>query len=170
MMPSTPRDYSAIASQLPRAPLARDQAMPALVDALWTAYGHDTQGPGRSISWVGFYLHSPGSNEMVLGPRRDKPACSPISLAGACGRAFNNLRPLVVTDVARLGAGYIACDVRDRSELIIPCLDTRDRAWGVLDLDSYDTGAFSVADAVAIRSLLVSAGLSVASSAGVDVV
>ncbi len=169
-MPSPSRDYSAILAQLPRTPLARDAAMPALADALWNAFGHDHSGPGRSVSWIGFYLKSPSADEMVLGPRRDKPACSPIGLNGACGRAFNNLRPLVVTDLARLGAGYIACDPRDRSEIIIPCLDNRDRAWGVLDLDSYDTGAFAVADAVALRSLLVAAGLSTPSSAGVDVV
>ena len=35
------------------------------------------------ISWIGFYTIEPGADEMLLGPRRDKPACSPIGLHGA---------------------------------------------------------------------------------------
>jgi ribulose-phosphate 3-epimerase len=132
--------------------------MQAVVDALWLAFGIDVGGP---MSWVGFYVpdaSDPAS--MILGPRRDKPACSPIGLHGACGRSFTSGRGLVIEDVAHLGAGYIACDPRDRSELVLPLLDDRGVCTGVLDIDSYDVGAFSVADALAMHETLARAGLS----------
>jgi putative methionine-R-sulfoxide reductase with GAF domain len=67
---------------------------------------------------------------------------------------------MVVRDVADLGAGYIACDPRDRSEVVVPCLDGPGRAWGVLDLDSHQLGSFGPADAEALSGLLRLAGLS----------
>ena len=113
--------------------------MQALVDTLW----RPLQETG--VSWLGFYL--PGKpGELVLGPRRDKPACSPIGLHGACGRAFLEARPLVVRDVAELGAHYIACDPQDRSEVVIPLMDQQGVCWGVLDLDSHEIGAFDQED------------------------
>jgi len=125
----------------------RQQRMRALVDALWEGLS------AHGVSWVGFYLHE-GDDELVLGPSRDKPACSPIGLHGACGRAFIEKRPLVVRDVADLGKNYVACDPRDRSELVIPLFEPDGRCWGVLDLDSFDTGSFDQADVDGLLVLL----------------
>ncbi len=150
------RDYPAIARrvalELP-ASANRDQRMRAAVDLLWDAL-HPT-----GVSWAGFYLDAHDGESMILGPRRDKPACSPIGLHGACGRCFIDRRSLVVRDVAELGPNYIACDPRDRSEVVVPCLDPDGSAWGVLDLDSHDVGSFSNADAEGLRCVLLSAGL-----------
>ena len=113
-------------------------------------------------SWAGFYLDRPGAPDagrLVLGAREPKPACSPIGLHGACGRCLRSRSILVVRDVASLGAGYVACDPRDRSELVLPCLRADGTAWGVLDLDSFDVGCFSEADGRALWSALVAAGL-----------
>jgi putative methionine-R-sulfoxide reductase with GAF domain len=96
---------------------------------------------------------------MLLGPRRDKPACSPIGLHGACGRSLLSGRALVVTDVATLGEGYIACDPRDRSEVVLPLLSPDGTAWGVLDADSYQVGAFTRDDAASLSTLVRCAGL-----------
>lgn len=129
--------------------------MQTVVDALWEAL-HRT-----GISWAGFYLKADDAEEMTLGPRRDKPACSPIGLHGACGRAWRERRPLVVADVAALGPGYIACDPRDRSEVVLPVFDPVGGAcWGVLDLDSHDVGSFSEADVHGLQEVLERAGLS----------
>lgn len=133
--------------------------MTAVVDAMWDAFGHDRPGPGRQISWVGFYLKVDGRDELVLGPRRDKPACSPIGLHGACGRALLSKRALVVGDVTRLGTGYIACDPRDRSEVVVPCMEADGACWGVLDVDSHDVGAFDEVDARRLGDLLAMAAL-----------
>jgi putative methionine-R-sulfoxide reductase with GAF domain len=91
--------------------------MRIVVDALWEAF-HD-----HGVSWVGFYLDQPDASDerrLVLGPCRDKPACSPIGLHGVCGQALTSRQTRIVEDVATLGPNYIACDPRDRSEIVIP--------------------------------------------------
>lgn len=126
--------------------------MQGFVDVLW-----DALHPG-GLSWIGFYLHETG-DRLLLGPRRDKPACSPIGLHGACGQAFKSGRPLVVRDVTDLGEDYIACDPRDRSEVVIPLFDEWGTCWGVLDLDSHDLGSFDDDDVNGLVLLLRQAGL-----------
>ena len=145
------RDYEAIAGGIEN---DGDHAarMQRVVDALWEAL-HDT-----GVSWVGFYLHE-GKDELVLGPRRDKPACSPIGLHGACGRTFTIGEPLVVRDVRDLGENYVACDPRDQSEVVVPCLREDGTCWGVLDLDSFDIGSFDRVDVDGLLALLRLGGL-----------
>jgi putative methionine-R-sulfoxide reductase with GAF domain len=130
----------------------RTARMQALVDALWEAL-HPT-----GVSWVGFYLHE-GGDELVCGPRRDKPACSPIGLHGACGRAFRARAPFIVSDVRELGANYVACDPRDRSEVVVPAFERDGRCWGVLDLDSHELAAFGEEDVTGLQLVLRRAGL-----------
>ena len=133
----------------------RHERMRAFVDAAWDSLS------SCGVSWVGFYLHQ-GADELVLGPRRDKPACSPIGLHGACGQAFLKKRPLVVRDVKDLGAGYVACDPRDQSEVVVPLLEPDGTCWGVLDLDSHRVSAFDQADVEALLALLRKNGLTAA--------
>ncbi|MCP4590109.1 MAG: GAF domain-containing protein [bacterium] len=146
------RPYTQIAENLSAAG-DRPQRMQTVVDALWDALA-DT-----AVSWVGFYVHE-GGDELILGPRRDQPACSPIGLHGACGQAFRTRQPLIVRDVKDLGEGYIACDPRDRSEVVIPLLDSVGTCWGVLDLDSHQVDAFNESDVAGLTDLLRAAGLS----------
>lgn len=131
--------------------------MQAAVDAIW-----DELAPA-GVSWVGFYEKVPGAEEMILTARRDKPACSPIGLHGACGRCWTSRRMLVVRDVANLGKGYIACDPRDRSEVVVPMFDPTPQrlpaCWGVLDLDGYDVGSFDADDARQLQRACAAAGL-----------
>lgn len=139
----------------------RPSQMQVMVDRLWEAL-HPT-----GVSWVGFYLHE-GDDQLVLGPRRDKPACSPIGLHGACGQAFRRRRPLVVRDVTELGDGYIACDPHDRSEIVLPLFDEQGRCWGVLDLDSHEIGAFSEKDVQKLTALLQKARLTFPDATATD--
>ena len=138
--------------------LATDsERMDAFVRLWWATHG------GRPASWAGFYLDCPGepdSSRLVLGHRLPKPACSPIGMHGACGQSLAAARSLVVVDVADLGAGYVACDPRDRSELVVPCLRPDGTAWAVFDADSHDAGAFGVDDARNCEAWLQQAGLS----------
>lgn len=156
------RDYESLARSL-SASGDRGSRMAQTVDALWGAL------EPTGVSWVGFYLKEAGRDEMVLGPRRDKPACSPIGLHGACGLAWRTGEAVVVTDVANLGAGYIACDPRDRSELVLPLFDQDGSCWGVLDADSYDVGAFDERDARSLLDLMEWAGLSSRSAGRVPI-
>lgn len=183
-----PRDYLPLLDRIAPPGSTPDVAMRAIVDGLWDAFGTppthaplspsrlaevikgDDSGPAPApISWVGFYTWSRSApDELTLGPRRDKPACSPIGLHGACGQCWSSRRPLVVTDVANLGAGYIACDPRDRSEVVVPCLNPDGSAWGVLDIDSHAANAFDAFDALSLVRLLRHAGLSTLVCEAVD--
>ncbi len=121
-------------------------------DLLWEAL--------RGVSWVGFYSKAATGDEMILVARRDKPACSPIGLHGICGLGWRERRGVVVRDVGVLGAHYIACDPRDRSEVVVPLLGADGTCSGVLDVDSHEAGAFDLEDAWALGGFLAAAGLS----------
>lgn len=131
--------------------------MARVCDLLWDAFSADR------LSWIGFYTIGGASGEpdqMLLAARRDKPACSPIGVFGVCGRGWKERRPVLVADVATLGPNYIACDPRDRSELVVPMLNADGTCWGVIDADSHETHAFDEHDAEGVATLCESAGLS----------
>ena len=155
------RPYDTLAAVGARLTGDRQARMRAVVDALWEAL--HTAG----VSWVGLYVHE-GGEELILGPSRDKPACSPIGLHGACGQAFTVREPLVVRDVAELGESYIACDPRDRSEVVLPLVDESGTCWAVLDLDSHDIGAFDHTDVAGLQGVLRAARLTHAGVPGGD--
>ncbi len=70
--------------------------MQSVVDALWDGLS------GHGVSWVGFYTEQADASadeRLVLGPFRDKPACSPIGLHGVCGQALRSKKPRIVRDV-----------------------------------------------------------------------
>jgi putative methionine-R-sulfoxide reductase with GAF domain len=158
------RDYTLLLDRF-RPGQSQEESMRAVVDGIWDEFHED----GGGVSWAGFYTWSSTSpDEMTLGYRRDKPACSPIGLHGACGKCFLSRKPLVVTDVARLGAGYIACDPRDRSEVVVPLLNPDGSAWAVLDVDSHEVGSFDVFDALTLARLLSHAGLSASAASTLD--
>lgn len=145
------RDYRQIAATLSSTG-TREQRMRAVVDALWDGL-HES-----GVSWVGFYLPE-GETELVLGPSRNKPACSPIGLHGVCGQAFTQRKPMIVRDVRDLAQNYVACDPRDQSEVVVPVFDENGACWAVLDLDSHQVGAFSEADVSGLLSVLRAAAL-----------
>lgn len=153
------RDYASILDRFDAEPHLlpahlREDRMQQVVDAVWEIVRD------RGVSWIGFYTKHPQRDEMNLGPRRDKPACSPLGLNGMCGRSWLEHRPILVHDTAALKGGYIACDPKDRSEVVIPLFEADGRCYGVLDADSYDAGSFDTADVVGLTVLVEHAGLS----------
>ncbi len=160
------RSYQPIFLEVHQQITARDDVtrrMRVMVDCLWH-HLHD-----QGVSWAGFYLKIPGRDEMVLGPHRDKPACSPIGLQGACGQAFLSSKPLIVRDVKTLGESYIACDPRDQSEVVIPTFHDRSaEPYGVLDVDSFELGAFDESDVEGLNRVLIAAGLQAPSATSQD--
>lgn len=136
-------------------PASRGDAMRLVVDLLWRVFGGDSRW-----SWVGFYERAPGDGaEMVLVCREPKPACSPIGLHGMCGRGLLTRRALVIDDVRTLGANYVACDPRDLSELVVPVIGAAGECDAVLDVDSFEVGAFTPEDAAGCWALMMAAGL-----------
>jgi putative methionine-R-sulfoxide reductase with GAF domain len=45
------------------------------------------------------------------------------------------------------------------AEVVVPLLEEDGTCWGVLDADSFDVGAFGVADALGLARLVERAGL-----------
>jgi putative methionine-R-sulfoxide reductase with GAF domain len=131
-----------------------------LTDLLWEALAP------RGVSWIGFYLIDPETpldrarreGAMLLAARRDKPACSPIGLHGVCGQGFLEESARLVEDVGLLGPSYIACDPRDRSELVLPIYRAGE-CWGVLDADSHEVACFGDGDVQGMTRVLLAAGL-----------
>ncbi|MFG0256399.1 MAG: GAF domain-containing protein [Phycisphaerales bacterium JB043] len=157
------RDYTDVIRRCER--IARDltieERAQAVSDILWDAFH------ARGVSWVGFYLareNTPEDERLVLVACRDKPACSPIGLHGVCGQGYVRGETRIVEDVRSLGEDYIACDPRDLSEIVIPIFDPASGACvGVLDLDSFEIGAFDESDDVSLREVLRASGFDVRS-------
>lgn len=153
-MPAYERDYEPVALALNNVSGNRHRRMRDAADVFWRFF------KDFGVSWVGFYTKDPDSDLLVLGPSRDKPACSPIKLHGACGMCYSKGRPIIVNDVHNLGANYIACDPRDRSEVLVPLFGEDRRCYGVLDVDSHERGSFSEHDVIEMRKIMESTGIS----------
>ena len=155
------RDYQPVIDAV-RGASGNDEArMQRVVDALWDAFA------AAGVSWVGFYVadeSKPESERLLLGPRRDKPACSPIGLHGVCGAGYASGATQIVADVRALGESYVACDPRDLSEIVVPIASANGAVTGVLDLDSFDVGSFDESDDEGLRAVLTAAGFSVPAS------
>jgi putative methionine-R-sulfoxide reductase with GAF domain len=135
----------------------RDDRMHAFIQLVWSSMAK------TGVSWVGFYVDNPGAvdaERLTLAAREPKPACSPIGIHGACGRSLTRGEMVVVQNVRDLGEAYIACDPRDLSELVVPCVAPDGTPWGVLDFDSHEIGSFCSDDGHAVVYLLKLAGLS----------
>lgn len=153
-MPVYQRDYRPIALALQNVSGNRHRRMHEVCDVMWRFF------KDYGVSWVGFYEKDPENEQMILGPSRNKPACSPIELHGACGMSYTKKRPIIVNDVHTLGAQYIACDPRDKSEIVIPLFNDDGSCYGVLDVDSHDRNAFGEHDLIELRRLMESTAIS----------
>lgn len=103
------------------------------------------------INWVGFYRMEQG--RLVLGPFQGKPACIEIPVGrGVCGTAVAEERSILVEDVHAF-PGHIACDSASNSELVVPIFKDG-RVYGVLDIDSPETGRFTDRDREGMEALV----------------
>jgi len=103
------------------------------------------------LNWVGFYFRH--GDELVLGPFQGKPACVRIPVGrGVCGVCVASGETQRVDDVHAF-PGHIACDVRSRSELVVPVRGADGAIVAVLDLDSPSPGRFSEADQAYVEVL-----------------
>ena len=82
-MPAFERDYKPVAMALSGVSGNRHRRMREVSDVLWRFF------KDHGVSWVGFYEKDPDADQMILGPSRDKQACSPIELHGACGMSWS---------------------------------------------------------------------------------
>ena len=104
-----------------------------------------------NINWSGFYLLK--ENQLVLGPFCGMPATTRIDIGkGVCGTAFEKRETLVVDNVCEF-PGHIACDIRSKSEVVIP-LVKNGKKYGVLDIDSSVYSRFSKEDVEILIKIL----------------
>lgn len=107
------------------------------------------------VNWLGLYVKR--GEQLVLGPFQGLAAVARIDIGeGVCGTAAATRTTQRVADVHAF-PGHIACDIRSRSELVVP-LVARDpvageRLIGVLDIDSPSLDRFSEADQKGIEAL-----------------
>ena len=95
------------------------------------------------INWAGFYLKQ--GDSLILGPFQGKPACIRIPMGrGVCGTAALQDKTQRIQDVHSF-PGHIACDCASNSEIVVP-LHRDGQVWGVLDIDSPETGRFTQED------------------------
>lgn len=110
-----------------RRELKSERMMREVVDALWDNF------EGSPYSWCGFYVLSPDASQLILGPHRDKPACSPLPLHGVCGTVLKKGSAMIVADIAA-------------SKIAVPVFDHEGRVWAVFDADSELPNAFNEMD------------------------
>ena len=104
-----------------------------------------------NINWSGFYLLK--ENQLVLGPFCGMPATTRIEIGkGVCGTASEKGETLVVDNVCEF-PGHIACDIRSKSEVVIP-LVKNGKKYGVLDIDSSVYSRFSKEDVEILIKIL----------------
>ena len=103
-----------------------------------------------AASWVGLYIVR--GDQLVLGPFQGNVACVRITFGkGVCGTAAAERRTVIVPDVERF-PGHIACDAGSRSEIVLPIL-AGGKLVAVLDVDSYQLGAFDDLDAAGLAPI-----------------
>jgi len=113
-------------------------AMASVASILHHAFPH--------FFWTGFYrvIH-PGF--LGAGPYQGTLACLEIPFdKGVCGLSATTRETVIVDDVSGF-EGYISCDSRTSSEIVVPIIDSADRLIGVLDIDSAELNSFDMIDA-----------------------
>jgi GAF domain-containing protein len=123
---------------------------PDLVAAMATAAALLKEGLDH-LFWVGFYLPE-ADGSLRVGPYQGPPAGVRLPAGeGVCGAAVREGRSVVVPDVHAF-EGHIACDLRSKSEIVVPLL-AGDRLLAVLDADSDRADAFDEVDRVQLEAL-----------------
>jgi len=104
--------------------------------------------------WTGFYRVVVPGQLLRVGPYQGSLGCLDIAFGrGVCGTAAAEMKTVIVPDVGKF-PGHIACDVRSRSEIVVPVLDRRGDLIAVLDVDSDQLDAFKAEDQQGLERLV----------------
>lgn len=123
-----------------RRELKAERMMREITDLLWDQFA------GAPYSWCGFYTLQDDGQALILGPHRDRPACSPLPMHGVCGQVAQSGKAMNVADVKALGAAYVECHPGTVSELALPVFDHKGKVIAVFDVDSEQPAAFDEMD------------------------
>jgi L-methionine (R)-S-oxide reductase len=104
--------------------------------------------------WTGFYRVAEPGRLLRVGPYQGTLGCLEIAFgSGVCGTAAAERRTVIVADVHQF-PGHITCDVRARSEIVVPVSDSHDTLLGVLDVDAESPGVFGPSDAEGLERIV----------------
>ncbi len=108
--------------------------------------------------WTGFYVvDSEKPRELVVGPYQGSLGCLRIAFGrGVCGAAAETRQTQIVPDVHAF-PGHIACDVRSRSEIVVPVFDAAGALIAVLDVDATQPDAFDAEDQAGLERIVAQA-------------
>lgn len=88
------------------------------------------------INWLGFYLYKEMDKTLILGPFQGRPAIDTISITdGVCGTCAREQKTIIVDDVHSF-CGHIACDIRSKSEIVVPVFNKDGDLFAIIDVDS----------------------------------
>ena len=120
-------------------------AMATITALVHHAFGH---------LWTGFYRVAVPGQLLRVGPYQGSLGCLDIAFGqGVCGTAAAEMRTLIVPDVEKF-PGHISCDMRSRSEIVVPVFDQRGDLMAVFDVDSDQLGAFNSEDQHGLEGLV----------------
>jgi len=104
--------------------------------------------------WTGFYRVVVPGQLLRVGPYQGSLGCLEIAFGqGVCGTAAAEIKTVVVADVEKF-PGHITCDLRSRSEIVVPVTDSRGDLIAVLDVDSDRPNAFDLDDQRGLERLV----------------
>jgi len=104
--------------------------------------------------WTGFYRVVKPGTLLRVGPYQGSLGCLEISFGkGVCGTAALERRTIIVDDVD-LYPGHITCDVRSRSEIVVPVFNRTGELMAVLDVDAEKLGAFTEDDQAGLEAIV----------------
>ncbi|MBN1165025.1 MAG: GAF domain-containing protein [Candidatus Krumholzibacteriota bacterium] len=101
--------------------------------------------------WTGFYFVA-GEGELHVGPYQGPVACQVLTETGICLHCVEVRQPVVVPDVDKF-PGHIACDLRSRSEIVLPLMKDG-QVVAVLDIDSDQLASFDEEDIEPLEKIL----------------
>ncbi len=102
--------------------------------------------------WTGFYILT--NDDLIVGPYQGPLACQVLERGkGVCWSSLRKKETIIVPDVHKF-PGHIACDSRSKAEIVVPLLDKKGTAWGVLDVDSQTRDAFSTFDSHGLEKIV----------------
>lgn len=96
----------------------------------------------EKFQWTGLYYKK--GEQLELACFRGEPtphAIIPVA-SGLCGAAVRENQTINIGDVGQ-DPRYLSCDMRTRSELIVPIRDPSGEAIGEIDIDSWEGGEFA---------------------------
>jgi L-methionine (R)-S-oxide reductase len=120
-------------------------AMSTITALIHHAFGH---------LWTGFYRVVEPGELLRVGPYQGSLGCLEIAFGrGVCGTAAAEMKTVIVPDVEKF-PGHITCDVRSRSEIVVPVRGAHGDLIAVLDIDSEKLDAFNDDDQRGLERLV----------------